>query len=108
MRPEIKVGDLVKVVGGPAFVAGSSIKGKVHELFDHEGTPSALVRVAGRYAGVVGGEWGFRVEDLEILPMKRRPGTCRSCHRGQGEPHAATCNLQREMTSEDLVWSDQT
>lgn len=71
----IKVGDFVQVIGGPACTAGfggRTIKGRVMELFAAKtmtGTePAAIVKVAS------GGEWGFRVDDLRVLPKHAVPG----------------------------------
>lgn len=63
-QARIKVGDFVRVVSGPAYVKGHTIKGRVEEVTPTGDDAEVMVRVAS------GGLWGFQARHLAILPKR--------------------------------------
>lgn len=57
----MKVGDVVRVTSGPAFVPnGRKIKGRIEEITEYADGAEIMVRVAS------GGLWGFQRDHLTV------------------------------------------
>jgi hypothetical protein len=64
---DIRVGDLVKVIGGPAFVPvprAKQVRGRVIELTTVNGTEDAVVLVEVNKGAA---PWAFHLEHVELL-----------------------------------------